>query len=176
MDIISHALIGKIFCFFDKKVKGLNPKTNKNWVVIFFAMLPDFVLIPFYAILGKENERFLWIAQNQDWVGSSIAHPLLTDIYNVTHSVFFASLIILPVVLILKLRKSAFFVYLTHIFIDIFTHRGEWTTKFLFPYDFNINGFTNAWAWPVVSMIISWIILWAIILYLNIFFKKEKRN
>jgi membrane-bound metal-dependent hydrolase YbcI (DUF457 family) len=173
MDFISHALIGRIFCFFDKKTKGLNPKINKNWVVIFFAVMPDVVLIPFYAVLGKENNRFLWIAQNQDWVGSGITHPILTNAYNTTHSIFFAFLIILPIILILKIKKSAFFVYLFHIFIDIFTHTGEWSIKFLFPLDFNINGFTNAWAWPIPSMAISWIIFSGIILYLNKVYKKK---
>jgi len=166
MDFISHALIGKIFCYFDKKAKG------KNWIIILFSVLPDIVLIPFYIILGKENERFLWIAQNQDWAGSSISHPILTNSYNTTHSIFFALLIILPIVLALKLPKFAFWAYLSHIIIDVFTHTGEWTIKLFFPYNFNIDGFSNAWAWPISTMIIPWAILSLIIFYLM----KNKKN
>jgi membrane-bound metal-dependent hydrolase YbcI (DUF457 family) len=164
MDIISHALIGKILCFFDKK--------SKSSLVIFFSIMPDFVLIPFYAVLGKENERFFWIAQNQDWIGANIAHPYLTNLYNSTHSIFFACLIILPVVLFLKLPKFAFFAYLLHIIIDIFTHTGEWAIKIFYPFNFDIDGFSNAWAWPIYSMIFLWAILSAIILYLNKTYKK----
>jgi membrane-bound metal-dependent hydrolase YbcI (DUF457 family) len=153
MDIISHALIGKIICFFDKKSK------NKSFLIIFFSIMPDFALIPFYAVLGKENERFFWIAQNQD--------PFLTSFYNATHSIFFACLIILPIVLFLKLPKLAFLAYLLHIAIDIFTHAGEWAIKIFYPLNFDINGFSNAWAWPISSMIILWAMLSAIILYLN---------
>jgi membrane-bound metal-dependent hydrolase YbcI (DUF457 family) len=167
MDIISHALIGKIFCYFDKKAKG------KNWLVILFSIIPDFALIPFYIILGKENQRFLWIAQNQDWIGSSITHPILTNIYNITHSIFFALLIILPVVLIFKMPKSAFFAYLSHIIIDIFTHTGEWTIKIFYPLNFNLDGFSDAWQWPFYLMIVSWIILLSIIFLLN---KKNART
>jgi len=167
MDIISHTLIGKIFCYFDKKAK------NKNWIVILFSVLPDFVLIPFYIVLGKENERFMWIAQNQDWTGINISHPFLTGAYDTTHSIFFAFLVILPIVMAFKLPRSAFFVYLFHIVIDIFTHAGEWAIKIFFPYTFNIDGFSNAWAWSISSMLIPWAILSAIIFYLDKNLKKE---
>jgi len=167
MDIISHALIGKIFCFFDKKAE------NRNFWVILFSIIPDFVLIPFYFVLGYQNNRFLWIAKNQDWAGASLTHPILTNIYNVTHSIFFALLIILPIVLFFKMPKSAFFVYLFHIIIDIFTHTGEWTIKIFYPFNFDIDGFSDAWAWPIYLMVVSWLILLSIILYLNKFFKKN---
>jgi len=162
MDIISHALIGKIFCYFDKKAK------NKNWQIILFSILPDFVIFPFYIVLGKENQRFLWIAQNQDWTGASLTHPILTDTYNITHSIIFALLVILPVILFFKLPKSAFYVYLVHIIVDIFTHTGEWAIKIFYPFNFSINGFTDVWIWPFSSMIILWAMLSAIILYLNV--------
>lgn len=167
MDIISHALIGKIFCYFDKKAK------DKNWIVILFSVLPDMVLIPFYIVLGKENERFLWIAQNQDWVGTNISHPYLSGAYDTTHSIFFALIIILPIVLALKLPKSAFFAYFFHVGIDIFTHTGEWSIKMFFPFSLYVDGFSNAWMWPISTMVIPWAILSLIILYLN---KKNVRS
>jgi len=164
MDFISHALIGKIFCYFDKKAK------IKNWPVILFSVLPDIVLIPFYIVLGKENERFLWIAQNQDWVESSVLHPNLTSLYDTSLSIFFAFLIILPIVLALKLPRSAFWVYLFHIIIDVFTHTGEWTIKLFYPYNFRIDGFSNAWAWPISTMLVFWAVLATII------FQLDKKN
>jgi membrane-bound metal-dependent hydrolase YbcI (DUF457 family) len=166
MDVISHALIGKIFCYFDKKAE------RKNFWVILFSILPDFALIPFYIILGKEYQRYFWIAQNGDWMGASFTHPILTGVYNTTHSIFFAILIILPVVIFFKLPKSAFFAYLSHIIIDVFTHTGEWTIKILYPSTFNINGFSDVWAWPFDSMIILWVILVAIIFATDAWKKK----
>jgi membrane-bound metal-dependent hydrolase YbcI (DUF457 family) len=168
MEFISHALIGKIFFYFDKKIKA-----SQQWIVILFSVMPDFVLIPFYIVLGKENERFLWIAQNEDWIGSDLTHPFLTNAYNTTHSFIFALIIILPIIVYFKLPRLAFFAYLFHIIIDIFTHTGDWTIKMFFPYSFNVNGFSNAWMWPISSMVISWIILSLIILYLN---KKNDRT
>jgi membrane-bound metal-dependent hydrolase YbcI (DUF457 family) len=167
MDVISHVLIGKIFCYFDKKA------TNKNWPVILFSVMADFVLIPFYIVLGKENDRFLWVAQNQDWVGSNVMHPNLTILYDTTHSIFFAVLIILPIVLALKLPRSAFWAYLSHIIIDIFTHSGEWTIKIFYPYNFDIDGFSNAWAWPISTMLVFWALFAAIIFHLD---KKNART
>lgn len=173
MDVISHALIGKIFCYFDKKARGL----SQQFWVIFFSTMPDLVLIPFYIVLGKNNQRFLWIAQNQDWNGASTAYPFLTSLYNSTHSIFFAFLIILPIVFLLKLPKSAFFVYLFHIIIDIFTHTGEWAIKPFFPLNnFEINGFSDVWAWPIWVMALSWIVLILIIFSLNIFKKRNDKS
>ena len=162
MDFISHALIGKILCYFDKKIRA-----SQQWIVILFSVLPDFVLIPFYIILGKENERFLWIAQNEDWIGIDISHPILSGLYNTTHSIFFAFLIILPIVYFFKFPKMAFLAYLLHIIIDVFAHTGEWAIKIFFPYSFDIDGFTNVWMWPISTMIISWAILSVIILYIS---------
>lgn len=162
MDIISHALIGKILCYFDKKARG----TKQLWTIL-FSVMPDFVLIPFYIILGKEYSRFLWIAQNQDWDGASLTHSFLTSLYNSTHSLFFCLLIILPIVFIFKLPTSAFWVYLSHIFIDIFTHTGEWTIKIFWPLNFYTNGFSDAWAWPIWKMALCWTFLLIIILWIQ---------
>jgi len=167
MDIISHALVGKIFCFFDKKSK------NKNWLVILFAIIPDLVLIPFYFVLGREYNRFLWIAQNQDWANASITHPFLTGLYNTTHSLFFVALIILPIVLIFKLPKAAFFAYLSHILFDIFTHTGEWSIQIFYPFNSTVFGISDAWAWPIKYMALSWLVLSLIIWYLQ---KRHKKN
>lgn len=168
MDVLSHALIGKIISFFDKKA---NFKFN-SWWVIFFSIAPDLVLIPFFLILGKEKERFLWIAQNVDWAGATTAHNLLSATYNTTHSLFFLFLIILPIIFYFNLPKSCFFAYLSHIIIDVFTHNGEWAIKIFYPLNYQPNGFTNAWEWSFYSMVICWIILSLIIFLQNKKFKK----
>lgn len=167
MDIVSHALIGKIFCFFDKKAEG------KNFWVVLFSIMPDFVLIPFYIVLGKEYGRTFWIAQNVDWAGASITHPALTQLYNITHSLLFALIIILPAVFYFKLPKSAFFVYIFHIIADILTHTGEWAIQIFYPFKFTIAGFSDAWAWPLPLMAISWLVLLLIIFYLSKFSNKK---
>ncbi len=165
MDVISHILLGKILSFFGKKTE------NKIFWVLLFSIAADIILIPFYIFLGKENGRFLWVAQNQDWAGASLAHPFLTGMYDTTHSIIFLLLIIFPIVLFFRLPKMAFFVYFFHIVLDIFTHTGEWAIKIIYPLNFKIGGFSDAWAWPVSAMAVCWIILSAIIFLTGIYYK-----
>lgn len=137
-------------------------KTNAQdslWIIL-FSIIPDIVLMPSYIILGKENKRFLWIAKNEDWAEISKNHPVLSQLYDITHSLLFA-IIIYPVFVIFGLPILAFVSYLLHLAVDIFSHKQEWAIKIFYPFRFKINGFSDAWAWPVYFMAISWLILLA---------------
>jgi len=161
MDFISHALIGWIICL----LSGAN--SNESFWIIFFSVIPDIVLIPVYIIMGRENKRFLWIAKNGDWTESNLKHPVWAAIYDATHSLFFALLVIYPFVLFSNLPILGLIAYLIHIAVDIFGHKEKWAIKIFYPLKFKIKGFSNAWAWPVWALAISWGILLAIIIFLQ---------
>lgn len=165
MDIVSHILIGRII--------SSNKEKKLQFWAIFFSFLPDLSLIPFYLILGYENNRVLFFPQNQDWAGTSITHPFLSFLYFFQHSFLLAFIVILPIILYFRLPKIAFFSYLLHIIIDIPTHTGEWAIRIFYPLNYAINGFTDAWAWPFFSMAVFWAILLAIIFLYDRFRNKS---
>lgn len=170
MDFISHALMGKIISLPQKSKKSI------FWI-IFFSVLPDIPLIPFYFILGYENNRKFFIPLNSDWTNASLTHPFLTVFSEeIFHSFLFAFLIILPLILVFKLPKAAFLAYFIHIIVDIPTHTNQWAIKPFYPFSFSFSGFTDAWAWPIKYIIISWIILLIIIIVFNIFLKLFFKN
>ena len=161
MDTLSHSLIGKIISTPE------NNKRNIFWI-IFFSILTDLFLIPVYIYLGYINNRFLWIGYNSDWDGLRISHPFIVLLNDIPHSLIFAFLIILPIILLFKLPKLAFFAYLFHILIDIPTHTGEWSIRIFYPLsDYSIKGLTDAWEWPIKYMAISWLILAILIIALK---------
>ncbi|HQK63545.1 MAG TPA: hypothetical protein PLF16_00140 [Candidatus Staskawiczbacteria bacterium] len=161
MDIVSHALIGWIICL----LAGAHVP-QAFWIIL-FSVIADIVLIPAYIILGKNNKRFLWIAKNGDWHGLAEKHPFLATAYDITHSLFFAVVIIYPAVIVFGLPKLAFAAYLSHLAVDIFSHKKEWAIKIFYPFKFKINGFSDVWAWPVYFMAISWAVLLAMILLIK---------
>jgi len=168
MDIVSHILIGKILSF--------NKKKKAQFWAMFFSLLPDLSQIPFYLVLGYENARPFLFPLNSDWIGARQLHPILSALWEAPHSLFFAILIILPIIIFFKLPKIAFFSYVIHLIVDIPTHSGEWAIKIFYPIDYTINGFTDAWAWPVWGFILSWIILISIVIVLNRFLKLKNDN
>lgn len=169
MDIISHILIGKI-------ISAYKDKKAQFWAV-FFSFLPDLTQIPFFLYLGYINARPFFYPQLIDWQGARALHPFLNSVYEIPHSLFFCFLVILPVVLFLKLPKIALFAYFLHILIDIPTHKsGEWAMKPFYPFSFAFNGFTDAWAWPIWTMTILWIIFLSVITAMSIFLKKKRKN
>lgn len=163
MDVISHALMGEIIYLLG------NAPANENFWIIFFSVVADIIHIPFYLILGKKNGRRFCIAKAQDWEGASKKYKFFAVVYDVMHSIFFAFFIILPIILFFNFTLWAFFAYLLHIIVDIFTHRDEWAIKIFYPFKFKIDGFSNAWIWPIKKMIDYWIIFSAIILFLLFF-------
>lgn len=160
MDIITHALVGKAIAV---------PKRSRKadfWIIL-FSLLPDFTLIPFYLFLGYVNKRPFWIAHNSDWDGVRNLYPFLNSIQEISHSFLFAVFVILPIILLFKLPKTAFFAYSIHLLLDLPSHTGEWAVKPFYPLNYSFNGFTDAWSWPVHFMVISWIVLLIVIIIIK---------
>ncbi len=154
MDIISHGLIGCLIGQFDKSA---SPK--KVLGVGFAAMLPDFFQIPYYLVLGYLNNRPYWIPKNSDWIGFRGKLPMLDLVWDVPHSLFFLFLVVLPLVYYFRLGIVIFLGYLSHIIVDLPTHTGEWNVRYFFPFQYTINGVTDAWSWGLTSLVISWVVL-----------------
>jgi len=166
MDILSHILIGRIISF--------NQIKKAQIFAMVFSFLPDLGQIPFYLVLGYENARPFLFPYNSDWIGARATHPILTAMWDIPHSLFFLLLIILPVIIFFKIPKIAFFAYGLHLLIDIPTHTGEWAIKPLYPLNFTMPGITDAWAWPVFAMLLTWIILGLIIFSLKFIKTSDK--
>jgi len=162
MDFVSHALMGRVL--------ASSPTTSKRdlWVIILFSVMPDIPHIANYLYLGYIKKRPLWIPHNSDWAGFRTLHPIGSALWEIPHSVIFLVLIIVPIVLILKLPKLALVAYSLHLLVDIATHTGEWSLKLFYPFDYTIEGFTDAWAWRLPYLIISWAALAILIIILKI--------
>lgn len=154
MDFISHIFVGKIF----QTASNLNSLKART-IVITFAFLPDIPVGFIYLLLGRANNRPFWIPYNSDWIGVRETHPWWAATWEIPHSLFFGVLFIIPLVLYLNWPKIAIVSYFSHILLDLFTHTGEWGVKPFYPFNYIVNGFTDAWAWPLCYMMISWIIL-----------------
>lgn len=154
MDFVSHVLVGKLF-----QVKSQVDSLKNKLIVIVAAFAPDIPVLFVYLLLGHEKGRAFWIPYNSDWVGVRLAHPGWAAIWEIPHSIFFVLLIVIPLVLYFRWPKIAIASYLSHIALDLFTHTGEWGIKPFYPLNFIVNGFTDAWAWPLPYMAISWLIL-----------------
>lgn len=153
MDIVSHGLIGLVV----KKDKAVFSK--QTLILFFFGILPDLLQIPLYLFVGFLNNRFLWIPQNNDWIGFRELHPIPSMLWEVPHSFLFLLLVIMPLLMVFKKSKWYALPYFLHIFVDIFTHTGEWATKPFFPLNIKIEGFVDAWIWPWYYYLFCWAVI-----------------
>jgi hypothetical protein len=167
VDFISHILVGGILSVL-KKFK----KLEIYWI-IFFSVLADIPQIFLYLYLGVTNSRLFFIPLNSDWTGFREVTPLVDLLWEFPHSLLFVFIIILPIILYFKLPKMAFVAYLGHIFIDIFTHTGEWAVEPLYPLQYKFLGFTNVWSWPLHLVLLLWILL---ILIIHFIYQFKKRR
>jgi hypothetical protein len=152
MDFISHLLIGGIIALLVKASK------KTKYLIVLFSILPDLFEIPLYLFVGSINARVFWIPNNADWIGFRVLHPVWTALWDIPHSLLFLLALVL-ITFIFKLPRIFSFTYAFHIFIDIFTHTGEWNVKLFWPLQYSINGFTDSWAWPLPYLVASWLIL-----------------
>jgi membrane-bound metal-dependent hydrolase YbcI (DUF457 family) len=152
VDIVSHALMGRAL------VTKKDSKKDQILVALFGA-LPDFFQIPLYIFLGYLHQRPFFYPATSDWTGFREAYPTWSMWWEIPHSYFFVLLIVVPLVLFLKINKFAIAAYSLHIFLDLFTHTGEWAVKPFFPLPFMVSGFTDAWAWNYLFYPIVWAVL-----------------
>ena len=160
MDVISHGIIGRAIA---------NSKTNgkDKGKIILFAILPDLFQIPIYLFLGYINKRPLFIPLNTDWSGMREKYPNLMKLLDIPHSFLFLLTVISPVTIRLKFPRTVILAYFSHIFIDIFTHTGEWSINPFYPIKRKVEGFTDAWAWNFRRYLFSWIILTGLVVILD---------
>ena len=168
MDFVSHVLIGKLI-----QTASRLTSTTEKLLIITFAFLPDIPVLFIYLLLGRANNRPFWIPHNSDWTGVRQVHPWWSATWEIPHSLFFL-LILIPLVVWLKWPPLTILPYLSHILSDALTHTGEWALKPLYPLPFTISGFTDAWAWPLRYMAVSWLVLALLICVLQRASLKQK--
>ncbi|MGA2434793.1 MAG: hypothetical protein ABSG25_05850 [Bryobacteraceae bacterium] len=159
MDFVSHGLIGGFVATFQRP-----GHSHSSWWITAFAVLPDLPVLVVYLLLGRSLNRPLWLPRETDWVGMRTAHPIWSAMWEIPHSFFFVLLVVVPVVYLLHLPKLSIVAYLSHLFLDLFTHTGEWAVKPFYPLSWQFDGFTDAWKWPLPSMIVSWLVIIGLIL------------
>lgn len=168
MDVLSHLLIGEALAL--PSQTGL----KNNLLVAGFSVLPDLMQIPLYLRVGFLNRRLFWLPKREDWFKNNFRprNPGWAGLWDVPHSLFFAALVVAPLVWFLHLPKMAAAAYLLHIFTDLLTHTGEWSVKIFYPFQFKAGGFTDAWAWKYSRMALAWLALGALILLAGAAFRR----
>ena len=157
MDVISHLLIGELI-----QVAAKVERRRDQVLTVVFAALPDLPMAVVYPLLGQENGRPFWLPAHADWSGLRELHPVWAAAWDLPHSLLFWALVIAPLVLLFKLPRVTLLAYLSHIFVDIFTHMGEWSLRLLYPLDSAMSGFTDAWTWSLAAMAAAWVVLAAL--------------
>jgi len=167
MDIGSHILFGRAL--------ATAPKISRRniFLITFFSYLPDLPQTFTYIYLGFVNSRPYWFPLNSDWEGFRELYPFWIALWEIPHSLLFVFFVVFPVVYFLRLPKMALYAYLIHVIVDVFTHTGEWGSRIFYPFSYQINGFTDAWSWPLSHMAISWTILVVIIITAQYAFRKK---
>jgi hypothetical protein len=87
------------------------------------------------------------------------AHPVWSALWEVPHGLPFLFAAVVPLVLWLRLPKLAIAAYASHLLLDVVTHTGEWAVRPFFPWGPAVEGVTDAWAWPLPWMAVSWAVL-----------------
>ena len=108
MDIVSHALIGRMVISGKEKKKDIA-------LVTFAGAFPDLFQIPLYAFVGYINARPFWFPHNADWTGVREAYPAWYLLWDIPHSLLFLAFVITPLVLYFKLNKLIVLSYFLHI-------------------------------------------------------------
>ncbi len=154
MDFLSHALVGAL-------IGEVSPKRIKHRQLkgALAAMSPDIANFFAYPYLGVKVGNTIPYAHPEDFY----ANPWIIDHWTwipweITHSLLFWGLIVMP--LLLWSKKPLLFgvAYLSHILLDMPSHSGIWSTVPLYPFEYRFDGWFDAWAWSVPEAI-----MWATI-------------
>jgi len=155
MDIISHGLYGGV---------AFGRKTKVSYVkAFFFGVMPDLFSFGIFTLVTT-----LGFASGPDW-GSGPPDPAsipayVHALYNVTHSLIIASVVIGLARLIRGKFLPEFFAWPLHILVDIPTHSNEFfPTPFLWPIsNFHVDGIS--WGNPYIFfpnlVILATLYLW----------------
>jgi len=143
VDIISHALIGAAI----GEVSATRSWRRVGWCAL-LAASADFPQALFlYPYVAYVHGRADFIPRLTDWDHFRSAHAVASAIWELPHSVFFLALVVVPLVLYTRLPRAAIAAYASHLFIDIFTHTGEWSVAPLWPLPWRVEGFCDPWRW-----------------------------
>lgn len=153
MDVVSHGLFSALLA------APSHLSRRARAAVVVAGMAPDAATIPVYLLLGREQGRPLWIPTHEDWHGVREAHPVWSALWEIPHGVPFLLVVVLPLVAILRLPRLAFVAYAAHLGLDLLTHTGEWAVRPFYPWGPLVQGFTDAWRWPLWAMASSWAVL-----------------
>jgi hypothetical protein len=169
MDIVSHALLGRVL------VTSRDRKPD-IYLVTLFGALPDLFQFPLYLFVGYLHQRPFFYPLTSDWTGIREAYPLWSALWEIPHSFLFVLLVVAPLVLYFKGNKLLIAAYALHLFVDLFTHSGEWAMKPLYPLPFMVHGFTDAWAWNAYWYPVSWALLIGAIVLIERYRLRSKRS
>lgn len=177
MDTLTHALIGSALCSRTGLAGGKRGPFKKNseiprvfdWtagVAFFFGLFPDI------ASLGLYLTYSVLTTGTMGW--RSIP-PYIFTLYNLTHSLIIAALIILAVSLLSRPLAITMLAWPVHIVTDMFTHgSGRFATPIFYPLsDYRFSG-VNWWENPYLSrlplliMTLAWMFIICYRLY-NVF-------
>ena len=134
-------------------------------------MCPDLLNIPCYLYLGAKTNSTLWYPNpkafyENPWI---LDHWTWTG-WNMSHSLLFWALIILPLLWRFKWTPLFGVAYLSHILLDLPSHSGIWSVQPLWPFNWLFHGWFDAWAWDfetIISFATIPLIIWLICAYLR---------
>ena len=142
MDIVSHALIGAAIGEFSAG------KPRRIALAAAFAAAPDFAqALLLYPYVGWLHGRAFLLPIHSDWDGFRGAHPVASMAWEVPHSLLFVALVVYPFCRWRKLPWTCSAAYVSHIFVDVFTHTGEWAVAPLWPLPARLEGIADPWRW-----------------------------
>lgn len=177
MDALAHALWSALI-FKTVNLKRSAKEKFNIWFAAFWGVFPDLFAfcVPLagvgWGLMTRKIHLLGWPYPGLDALETACpgTYQLISNLYQLSHSIFLFAIIFLLVWLIRKKPVWPMLMWGLHIVIDIPTHNGDFPTPFLWPLtDFTIHGFS--WHLPIF-MILNYAALF--ILYF-IVWKKEKR-
>ena len=104
-------------------------------------------------------KRQTWIIDHWTWMP-----------WEITHSFLFWAIVIIPAILYFKQPILIAIAYLSHLILDLPSHTGIWSSKPFYPFNYQFEGWFDAWAWDfetIISFATIPLIIWLICAYLR---------
>ena len=166
MDPLTHALIGAT-------IGELSPKRIKNRRLkgAVAGMIPDLFNLLTYFYLGIKAGHNIPIAKPEDYYSNTwiIDHWTWMP-WEITHSFLFWAIVIVPITLYFKQPILIVIAYFSHLILDLPSHTGIWSSKPFYPFNYQFEGWFDAWAWDfetIISFATIPLIIWLICAYLR---------
>lgn len=164
MDIVSHGLYGGVA--FGRRSRA------SYWTAFLIGILPDLLSFGILTVLTA-----LRLVSGPDW-GDGVPNPAAVPmfvhrLYDVTHSLVVAALVIAFVWYVAGKRMVELFAWPLHILVDIPTHSSRFfPTPFLWPLsDFHVDGVSWGTPWVYYTNVAV-----LVVLYLHYYVTKRRRK